>query len=425
MNARVRAIRGLCLGMVAAGLTAGLGAMSAPAAHAALPGPDSSSWIAVKRAGTTLTDGAGDFAPTHLDLTAAGGTLGPATAFVAADLVHASFRFHVAALPAGAAGGYVVQFDTDANTAGWERALRYDPAASTVTFFTAGPNAGVTVAGTVGTTVPTTAATAASYAGADGGAYVAFAVSRAALTSAGITPGAPMVIGTTNGASAALDLGQLSGLVSPVMADVLGTPVYGGLGAPAWSTLVTDQQDFDSDGDGFIDRIDNCPVVANPGQEDDDKAIDNSLPPGTRGVPDGTEGRGNACDATPRGYDLDHDDVGLLDDLCGEQYGLDPDGCPAQSTTRATLGYAPKAKRFKGTVRADYDQCVPRRAVTVFRQVRGPDRQIGSVKTDNAGRYAVAVSRRPGKGTYYALVDAKWTLGARCFFVKSPKLKIG
>ena len=42
MNVRMGAIRGLCLGVVAAGLTAGLGTLSAPpAAQAALPGPDS------------------------------------------------------------------------------------------------------------------------------------------------------------------------------------------------------------------------------------------------------------------------------------------------------------------------------------------------------------------------------------------------
>lgn len=420
MHARMGSIRGLCLTVVGTGLAAGLGAVTAPAAHAALPGPDSSSWLPVKKAGAVLTDGAGDFATTHLDLTASGGTLETATVFVAADLQHASFRFHVAALPADAAGGYLVQFDTDGDTSGWERALRYDPSTDTVTFFSGGPNAAVKDAGTKGATVPVTATTAASYAGAAGGAHVAFAVSRDALTAAGITLGAPMVIGTSSGTDAALDGG---GLLAQPKADVLGTKKFG-LSPPAWGTLATDPMDFDSDLDGVIDRLDNCPVDTNPGQEDDDAAVDNTPPPGTTGVPDGTEGKGNVCDPTPRGYDLDRDHVGSMDDQCQEQYGLAPNGCPAQSTTTATLRYAAKAKRFKGTVRADYHQCVPRRTVAVFREVSGPDREVGSVKTDRAGRYAVAVKKRPVNGSYYARVDPKWTLGARCFFVTSPRVKL-
>ena len=117
----------------------------------------------------------------------------------------------------------------------------------------------------------------------------------------------------------------------PATADVLGTAK----GRPRRACMEHARHgpaELDSDGDGFIDRIDNCPVGRQPrpgGRRQGDRQ---QLPPDP-GVPDGTEGHGNACDATPRGYDLDHDDVGLLDDLCGEQYGLDPDGCPAQSTT--------------------------------------------------------------------------------------------
>ena len=412
-------IRGLCLGVVAAGLTA-LGTVTPPAAVAALPGPDSAGWIAVKKSGATLTDGAGDFSAAHLDLTASGGTLGPATVFVAADVVHASFRFHVAALPADAAGGYVVQFDTDGDTTGWERALRYDPSADTVRFFTAGPNAGVAEAGTAGATVPTTASTAATYAGADGGAHVAFAVSRAALTSAGITIGSPMVIGTTSGAGAALFAGD--GLLAPATADVLGVPQVGVFNPHVWGELVSDPLDFDSDGDGVVDRLDNCPVVNNPGQDDDDAALDNNYPFGTRGTPDGTEGRGNACDSTPRGLDNDGDETGWMDDQCREQYGLASNGCPAQSTTRAILRYRARRGVFHGKVNADYDQCLPRRLVTIFKVVGGPDKRLGAVRTGSAGGYQLR--KRATNGKYYAQVDPKWTLGARCFGVKSPKLTL-
>ncbi len=429
------AIRGLCLGLIAAGLTAGLGTLATPQAQAALPGADSSSWIPVKKAGTVLTDGAGDFTTTHLDLTPSGGALGPAAGFVAADLAHVSFRFHVAALPASAAGGYVVQFDTDGNPAGWERALRYDPSTSTITFFTAGPNAGVTVAGTAGTTVPTTAATAASYAGADGGAHVAFAVSRAALTSAGIAPGVPMVMGTTSGTGAGLVAG--GGLFVPVTADVLGTPAFGVFGAPGWGTLATDPIAIDSDGDGIADNADNCPLVANPGQEDFDNSSvdggDGQLPPGENpgdptDFPDGTEGMGDACDRTPKGYDPDGDGVGLLaPDECPERPGVRDNGCAGLSATVATLRYNARQKVFSGAVRgADYDECAPRRTVTVLRVVPGPDPELKTVKSNDEGKFSIKFSRPPKKGKYYVHVDPRNNLeiGLNCFADNSPKIAV-
>jgi hypothetical protein len=430
MKVRMGARRALGLGAVAAMVTAGLGAFAQPAAHAVdpvFPAPDSASWLVAKKGANPLTDGAGelDAAYGHLDLTAAGGAQGTAVAFLSADLQHAYFRVHVAALPPSpATGAYVIQFDTDNNLAGWERALRYDPAAGTVTVFSAAANSAPTEKGAVVSTTPLTAASRTSYAGASGGAYVAFALTRASLATAGIDLGSPMVVGATtetaDAAGASLKAAAVL-IIGSAKADILGV----GKGSPSWQSVASDPLDIDSDGDGIADRVDNCPVNINPGQEDDDAAVDNSLPPGTIGVPDGTEGRGNVCDSTPRGYDLDKDQVGYMDDQCKEQYGLAANGCPAQSTTQATLRWVPKQERFKGTVRADYDQCVPRRAVTVFREVSGPDREIGSVKTDSAGKYAVAVSKRPVNGRYYARVDPKWTLGARCFFVKSPKIKIG
>ena len=143
--------------------------------------------------------------------------------------------------------------------------------------------------------------------------------------------------------------------------------------------------------------------------------------------PDGTEGKGNVCDPTPRGYDLDGDDVGLLDDECPERPGLQANGCVARSITTAILRYLPRATKFTGVVRADYDECVPRRGVSVFKFVLGaPDRLLGSVKTDAAGRYALDRQKRAAKGKYYAQVDRKtnFDVGVTCFAVKSPKIEV-
>jgi len=429
MVVRMGAIRTVGLGAVASMLAVGLGVVTPPAAHAVdpvFPGPDSAAWLVAKKGANPLTDGSGelDAAYNHLDLTPAAGPLGNAVAFLSADLHHAYFRVHVAALPPSpATGAYIIQFDTNGNLGGWERALRYDPAAGTVTVFSAADNSAPTEKGAVVSTIPLTAASRTSYAGADGGAYVAFALSRASLSNAGINLGAPMVVGTTtetaDAAGAGIHSSTLLG-IPPAKADILGAGKTG----PSWQSVASDPIDIDSDGDGIADRVDNCPVVANPGQEDDDAAVDNSLPPGTSGVPDGTEGKGNACDSTPRGYDLDGDDVGLLDDDCPEQYGLLANGCVAQSTTTALLRYNARLKRFVTIVTADFDQCVPRRAVGVFKSVSGPDKRIGAGKTDADGKFVLALARRAAAGKYYAKVDPKWTLGARCFGVKSPRIVV-
>lgn len=425
MVVRMGALRTLALGAVSAMVAGGLGLVTTPAADAGnpvLPGPASPSWLVVKKAGTAQTDGTNDMATAHLNLSPSGGTLAGATVFVGADLEYAYFRFHVAALPpADAAGGYVVQFDTDGNTNGWERALRFNPVARTVGLYTGGANTATQAAGTLATTVPLPPAGAASYAGADGGAFVAFAVPRAKLTENGITLGAPMVFGTSTQDGVALYGGGLLGTGSK--ADIIAV----GKTNPGWNSVASDALDIDSDGDGVIDRLDNCPVVANPGQEDDDKTLDNSLPPGSPGQPDGTEGQGNVCDATPRGYDADDDNVGLLDDQCPERPGLLSNGCVARSTTTAILRYAPRRKTFTGIVRADFDQCVPRRGVAVFKVTAGPDRQLGSGKTDAAGKYALVLKKRAASGRYYLKVDPKniFDVGVTCFGVKSPAIKVG
>jgi hypothetical protein len=430
MKARMGAIRGLCLAILTALVAAGLGAVATPASHAAdpsFPSPTSPRWVAVAKSAAPMTDEAGDISTTHLDLTASGGVLGPATGFVSADLQYLYFRMHVSAgLPGGATGGYVVQIDTDANTAGWERAIRYDVGADTIAIYSAdSPNSGVKGTGTVLSSVPATAVNATSYAGAAGGAHVVFAVARPALTTAGVDLSKPirLVMGTSTEAGVGLNAG---GLLVQVTADVLGTGTFG-LSTPGWNTLAADAIDIDSDGDGVVDRDDNCPRDANPDQADDDAAIDNSLPPGTIGQPDGTEGKGNVCDPTPRGYDLDGDDVGLLDDDCPERPGLQDNGCVARSGTTAILRYLPRKTKFTGVVHADYDECVPRRNVAIFRFVLGaPDRLIGSTRTDAAGRYALDRSSRPKKGKYYAQVDRKsiFDVGVSCFGVKSPKIEI-
>jgi hypothetical protein len=431
MNARMGAPRALGLGTVVTVVAAGLGVVAAPAGHAdpVLPGPDSAKWVAVKKDGVVATDATNDMATGYLNVTPAGGALATSTAYISADLGHAYFRFHVAQQPGATAGGYVVQFDTDSNTTGWEQALRYDSAARTVTLYSATANSGVKETGTAGVVVAPTQTSGASYPGADGGAHVAFAVPRSRLNAAGIKPGAPMVMGTTTEAGAGLDAG---GLLGGAKADIVGTGKFG-LGTPAWNTLATDPIEIDSDSDGVADSIDNCPTDPNPDQEDFDAEGDGVRPPGENpndpnDFPDGTEGMGDVCDRTPYGYDPDGDGVGLLfPDKCPERPGVGADGCPANDATVAVLRYNARKRLFYGSVRGSrYDECGAGRNVTLSLVRRGPDRQLRTVRSGPAGKYFMKMRRKPARGAYYVRVDrtTDFDLGLTCYADNSAKIRV-
>lgn len=428
MNLRKRSFRALGMGLLASLVGTSLSAVTAtPTAGAAptLPGPESAAWITVTKSGAALLDPSNDLNVAHLNLTPAGGALGNATVQVSADLSYAYFRFHVAAAPAGGAtGGYVVQLDTNGSTSGWEAAVRFDLATNTVGVFTAA-DAGQAAPGTRLATVPSGQVAATTYAGEASGAFVAFAVPRARLTAAGVTGLGRIVAGATTLDDAALNNYVFLGLGQPP-SDILGTG-KATVSPPAWSALATDAPAIDSDGDGIADDTDNCPLVANPGQEDSDAATDNAPPFGTPGVPDGTEGMGDACDPTPTGYDQDGDGVGWDFDMCRERPGVQDNGCPGTSNTIVTATYNAKKKLFKGTTRGGvHDECTPKRTVSLRRVAPGADPEIKFVRSNKKGKYKIKLKKKPKKGTYYVRADRKPMIkvGVTCFPRNSPKIKI-
>lgn len=89
--------------------------------------------------------------------------------------------------------------------------------------------------------------------------------------------------------------------------------------------------------------------------------------------------------------------------------------------------YNSKKKVFAGTVRGSvYDECGPRRIVTVFRFVAGPDRVVDTVRSDVEGKFSVKLARKPKAGKYYAHVDPKnnFDIGLLCFADNSPKIAV-
>ncbi len=88
------------------------------------------------------------------------------------------------------------------------------------------------------------------------------------------------------------------------------------------------KDDTDSDGDGVLDVADNCPGVANPGQEDQDEGVGDGVGDACDNCPtiinanqensDG-DGAGDACDPCP--FDA-------LDDVDGDGECADTDNCP-------------------------------------------------------------------------------------------------
>jgi thermitase len=103
--------------------------------------------------------------------------------------------------------------------------------------------------------------------------------------------------------------------VHPI-ASAAGRSVSGGR-ADALAAVTIPQPD--TDGDGIVDSIDNCPAVANAGQADADQ-----------------DGIGDACDPTPRGADADGDGMGVLDDQCPDEPAATSNGCPLPDMTVVT-----------------------------------------------------------------------------------------
>ncbi len=90
----------------------------------------------------------------------------------------------------------------------------------------------------------------------------------------------------------------------------------------------------DADGDGVPDSSDNCPTVANAGQQDQDG-----------------DGKGDVCDS-----DGDGDGVANASDSCPTVASSGPQGCPT-FTRSLTLRYVNSASAFRGALSSANAEC--------------------------------------------------------------------
>ncbi len=89
----------------------------------------------------------------------------------------------------------------------------------------------------------------------------------------------------------------------------------------------------DEDGDGWFNRLDNCPLVSNTTQDDQDIAIGTSVPDG--GPPE--DSIGVACDAAPTVPNGHYHQLTIKDFACNGAADTDGDGwCDAKETAMGT-----------------------------------------------------------------------------------------
>ncbi|KRE97395.1 hypothetical protein ASG76_01330 [Nocardioides sp. Soil774] len=179
---------------------------------------------------------------------------------------------------------------------------------------------------------------------------------------------------------------------------VLNPPGSSGAVTPQRATFTFTLADCDSDGDGVLESVDNCPSVANADQTDWD---------GDR--------VGNACDTTPGTAPVTPTPTPAPTPAptptptptpTGTQPPTTPSGCTGSCAYPRSVELRHRAARHRltGSVTSVADGCRRTVPVTIWRQRKGNDHKILVLTTKASGAFATKAPRRPGR--YYATVGS-------------------
>lgn len=231
------------------------------------------------------------------------------------------------------------------------------------------------------------------------GSRIVVAVVLAAVAAIGMTqPGASAESASQTPAPAA----PTACPAPPAVAAPQGTADQG-----VQSQLPCEPEERDSDGDGWMNYEDNCPFVANPGQDDSDldgvgDACDTATPPPTTQPPTTQPPTTQPPTTQPPTAQPTTTPSPTPTTLPVPAPAVP--GCQASCSYERRVGLRLKGNRLRGTITSPAVGCRAGATVTVWRQRKGADQRLVILSSRSSGAFA---TRRPARaGTYYVTVTS-------------------
>jgi hypothetical protein len=78
-----------------------------------------------------------------------------------------------------------------------------------------------------------------------------------------------------------------------------------------------------------------------------------------------------------------------------------------------------KLPAFHGTLKSSKSACLSKRTIKLYREKSGPDKQLGTDKSEDNGKWSIPIGK-PTKGNYYATATAH----GKCRGAKSNVLPV-
>jgi len=98
-----------------------------------------------------------------------------------------------------------------------------------------------------------------------------------------------------------------------------------------------------------------------------------------------------------------------------------PASLAAGASNSTTLIVSLKKPAFHGTLKSSKSACATGRTVKLFREKAGPDKLLGTDKSNAKTKWSIPIGKRLISGSYYAKASAKGS----CKPAKSKVLSIG